>query len=571
MSIRQFNLIVMVGLFHILLLLPSPQASADSASEGVELFEKQVRPLLVEHCLSCHSAASRPVQGGLRLDSRAMALRGGGRGPALIAGSPEKSLLIAALRGAAGAPAMPPKGRLPADKIALVEQWIRVGAPWPGGASAPPATRPPFNLKERAAHHWAWQPIRAPSIPAVKNRAWVRNPIDAFILARLEARGLTPAPPADRRTLLRRVTFDLTGLPPTQDEIDAFLQDSAPNAYEKVVDRLLASPAYGERWARHWLDLVRYAETYGHEADYDKPGAYQYHDYVIRALNADVPYDRFVEEHVAGDLIPDPRRNPGAGFNESILGTGFWWLGEGTHSPVDILQDEADRIDNQIDVFGKAFLGLGLGCARCHDHKFDAISTKDYYALAGFLRSSRYQLTDLDSPERLRPALDALAGLAARRDGILRRAARDVQPEPPRDPPGAALFEDFSRSDYSGWSVTGQAFGTGPLRGAARTVTTASGTEVVRDASSGVADSGRLSDRLHGVLRSRTFTIEHKYILFHAGGVGGEVRMILHGLQLIQDPIYGGLKFPVTSGDAMQWHAQNVSKWIGRRAYIELA
>src|SRR5207302_9116366 len=194
---------------------------------------------------------------------------------------------------------------------------------------------------------------------------------------------------------------DRIGRPTTPAEVDAFLHDTSPNAYEKVVDRLLASPHYGERWARHWLDLVRYAETYGHEADYDKPGAYQYRDYVIRAMNADVPYDQFVAEHIAGDLVPDPRRNPEKGFNESILGTGFWWLGEGTHSPVDLLQDESDRLDNQIDVFGKAFLGLSLGCARCHNHKFDAISTKDYYALTGFLRSSRYQLAVLDCPQRL--------------------------------------------------------------------------------------------------------------------------------------------------------------------------
>jgi len=390
---------------------------------AVEFFEKRIRPLLSENCFGCHSGSSKPIQAGLRLDSRAAMLRGGGRGTALTPGAPETSLLIKALR-ASGAPQMPPKGRMPEESIALLERWVRQGAIWPGSAAAPanPTKKPAFNLKQRAAAHWSWKPVRMPSVPSPRDPKWVRNPIDAFILSKLESRGLRPAPPADKRALIRRVTFDLIGLPPTPAEVEAFLADKSPDAYERVVDRLLASPHYGERWARHWLDLVRYAETYGHEGDYEKPNAYQYRDYVIRALNADVPYNQFVKEHIAGDLIAKPRRDSRLGFNESILGTGFWWLGEGTHSPVDLLQDEADRIDNQIDVFGKAFLGLGLGCARCHDHKFDAISTKDYYALAGFLRSSRYQQTALANPDAMKPAVDALESIAARRDDLLKRA-----------------------------------------------------------------------------------------------------------------------------------------------------
>ena len=211
--------------------------------------------------------------------------------------------------------------------------------------------------------------------------------------------GADAAAPTDKRTLLRRVTFDLVGLPPTAAEIDAFLVDESPQAFERVVDRLLDSPHYGERWARHWLDLVRYAETCGHEFDFELPYAFEYRDYVIRALNADVPYNQFVVEHVAGDLLPKPRLNPGERFNESIIGTGFWYLGESTHSPVDVRADEATRIDNQIDVFSKTFLGQTLACARCHDHKFDAISTKDYYAISGYLQSSRFTVTCADPPQ----------------------------------------------------------------------------------------------------------------------------------------------------------------------------
>lgn len=550
------------------------RANADATQDkaGVEFFETKIRPLLAEECLSCHSVKSKPVQSELALDERAAILRGGSRGVAIVPGHPEKSLLISALRGRNGAPDMPPRGRLSEQKIALVEEWIRRGAPWPAATGSAHATpKAAFNLQDRKSKHWVWKPISHPTVPLVKNRAWVKNPIDAFILSGLEAHSLTPAPSADRRTLIRRATYDLIGLPPTTAEVDAFLNDTAPGAYERVVDRLLASPHYGERWGRHWLDLVRYAETYGHEGDYDKPGAYQYRDYVIRALNADVPYNQFVQEHVAGDLLPNPRHNPAQGFNESILGTGFWWLGEGTHSPVDLLQDEADRLDNQIDVFGKAFLGLTMGCARCHDHKFDAISTRDYYAIAGFLRSSRYQLTSIESPQQMQTTIDSLDRLANEREELLRRAL----PAPsahaaPIVPPGATLFEDFSQKSYAGWTATGQAFGSGPRQGALRAVPTAASFRVEELANSGVANSGYVSDHLHGVLRSRTFTIKNRHILYHVAGSGTEIRLIVSGLQLIQDPIYGGLRISLNGSDALHWVSQDVSKWIGYRAYIEL-
>jgi hypothetical protein len=264
----------------------------------------------------------------------------------------------------------------------------------------------------------------------VTDTSWPKSPIDQFILSKLAAKGLKPAGAAERRTLLRRVYFDLIGLPPTPAEIDAFLRDTSPDALQKVVDRLLAAPQFGERWGRHWLDLVRYGESRGHEFDYLTPNAYQYRDYVIRALNSDVPYNQFVLEHVAGDLLEQPRLNPKDHGNESILGTGFWFLGEEIHAPVDVRQDEADRFDNRIDVLTKTFLGLTVACARCHDHKFDAISTKDYYALYGFLESSSYRQVRFDTVEENRRLAKELWALRERsRPALSKVLAKALQPD----------------------------------------------------------------------------------------------------------------------------------------------
>jgi hypothetical protein len=407
-----------------LLGLATSAPAAEPPADQAEFFEKKVRPVLAENCFRCHSDKGK-VRGGLRLDSRAGLLKGGDNGPALVPGSPEKSRLVEAVSYKNSELTMPPKGKLPDAVLADLSAWVKMGAPWPNaGGDTGPTKTVGFDLAKRKREHWCWQPVRPQAPPAVKGSAWPRDPVDRFILARLEEKGLHPAAPADRRTLLRRITFDLTGLPPTPAEIDAFLADTSADAYEKVVDRLLESPRYGERWARHWLDLVRYGESRGHEFDPNIPDAYQYRDYVIRALNADVPYDQFVREHVAGDLLPNPRRNPltptplppgergrgeGEGFNESIIGSGFWFLGEEVHSPVDVRQDQADRFDNRIDVFGKTFLGLTVACARCHDHKFDAISAKDYYALYSFLSSSSYRLARFDSLDQDRAAAAELA------------------------------------------------------------------------------------------------------------------------------------------------------------------
>jgi hypothetical protein len=376
---------------------PAEEAEFDGAA--LEFFEKSVRPVLAQRCFECHSGAVEEPKGGLRLDSREAALAGGDTGPAIDAEAPKKSLLIDAINYG-DLYQMPPKSKLPEAEIAILTRWVEMGAPWPKeDGKAASLAKEEFDLAARKASHWAWRPVGQVAPPAVKDASWPIQPLDAFILANLEGKGIGPAAPADRRTLLRRLYFDLIGLPPSPEEVKAFVCNEEPKELEITVDRLLDSPHFGERWGRHWLDLVRYAESRGHEFDYDVPGAWHYRDYVIRALNADVPYDQFVMEHIAGDLLPQPRLNPDEGFNESILGTGFWFLGEWVHSPVDIRQDEADRIDNMLDVASKTFLGMTLACARCHDHKFDAISQRDYYSMAGFLQSSTYRQACFDSME----------------------------------------------------------------------------------------------------------------------------------------------------------------------------
>jgi hypothetical protein len=531
------------------------------ADEGTDFFEAKVRPVLVENCYKCH--AGKKVMAGLSLDARASILQGGDNGPAIVPGAPEKSLLLKAVGYGDPDLRMPPKGKLPEAVIADLAEWVRKGAPWPDDAANQKAAKVgDFNLKERA-RHWSLQPLTHPAVPKVKDAAWPASPVDFFILAKLEEKGLAPAPPADRRTLIRRVTFDLIGLPPTPAEIETFLKDDSPQAFATVVERLLSSPHYGERWARHWLDLVRFAETYGHEFDPNIPEAWRYRDYVIHALNADLPYDQFVREHLAGDLLPSPRRHPAEKYNESVLGTGFWWLGEEKHSPVDSRTDQADRIDNQIDVLGKAFLGLTLACARCHDHKFDAVSTKDYYALAGLLQSSRQDWAFIDDPavrgpplRRLREILDQIRALLP---------ARAPAPCVPKGAP-YTVYADFGKDAWAHWFRTGEAFGDRPTEPG--DVMLRAGSEPIA-VPPGLAHSGALSPALQGTLRSPTFTIAHKHIHYLVAGRQTKVNLILNGLQLIQEPIYGKLTFALNN-DSLHWHTQDVAMWLGQRAYVEV-
>jgi Protein of unknown function (DUF1553)/Protein of unknown function (DUF1549) len=447
-------------------------------------------------------------------------------------------------------------------------RWVEAGAPWPPEAKTATKAGHSGADWEARKRHWSLLPVRAVEPPVVRDASWPSGPIDRFLLAGLEANGLAPAADLDRRSWIRRVTFDLIGLPPKPEEVEAFANDPAAGAHERVVDHLLASPHYGERWARHWLDLVRYAETSGYEFDFDILDAWRYRDYMIRAFNADVPYDRIVVEHLAGDLLADPRRRPEDGSNESILGTGFYFLGEGTQSPLDLREDQATRIAGQIDILGKAFLGLTIACARCHDHKFDAITARDYYALSGILKSSRFQHAPLDPPDRNAPALAELAAIKA---SLAARLADKVGgARTPPDPGPGEVFEDFSKGDYTGWSRTGEAFGDRPSQAGDLRIGAGDKAEIQR-VPSGWAHSGLVSDRLQGTLRSRSFPIERRYLLYRAEGRGGRINLVVDGFEKIRYPIYTGLTLVVDSPDRPRWFVMDLALWKGHRAYVELA
>ena len=403
-----------LGVVLCVVLSPCLQAQSSAEESAHEFFEKEVRPILVARCFECHSGGDKEPRGGLRLDSRDSILKGGDTGPAVALENPASSLLISTINYG-DLYQMPPKSKLPANEIAVLTKWVEGGIPWSPKVKAAEGTVKPFDLESRKHEHWCWQPIQEVAAPKVIDADWPRSDVDRFLLAAMEARGIHPTVPAEKAVLLRRVYFDLIGLPPSPEEVEAYLKDDRPDSLEFVVDRLLGSVHFGERWGRHWLDLVRYAETRGHEFEPIIPNAWQYRDYVTRAISADVPYDRFLMEHIAGDLL-EPRWRIGANdspapslpINEAPVGTAFWLLGEEVHSPVDIRKDETDRIDNRLDVMSKAFLGLTVACARCHDHKFDAISQKDYYALAGFVLSSNYRQLRVDTAEQHRHLAEQL-------------------------------------------------------------------------------------------------------------------------------------------------------------------
>ncbi len=350
--------------------------------QGAEFFEEKVRPILAEHCYACHSGSAQPM-GGLRLDSEERFRMGGSRGQAVLPGEPEDSLLISAIRHRDEVLRMPPTGRLNDRDIATLTTWVKLGAPWGYAVES-------LDLHEDGSSNaslWAFRAPQDSPIPEVKHRRWVRSPVDALILAELEAKGLLPAPPADKRALIRRATFDLAGLPPTPEQIEAFLGDDSEDAFAAVVERLLASPRYGERWGRHWLDVARYADSNGLDENLVFKNAYRYRDYVIDAFNEDVPYDRLIHEQLAGDLLEGDGDE--TAVYERQIATGFIALGAKMLAEDDPVKMEMDIVDEQIDTVGRALLGLTLGCARCHDHKFDPISIGDYYSLAGIFKSSK--------------------------------------------------------------------------------------------------------------------------------------------------------------------------------------
>jgi cytochrome c553 len=370
-------------------------ASAQTGDQH-EFFEKKIRPVFATSCQLCHNAKAK--MGGLDLSTAEGFQRGGDSGPVVNREKPEESRLLKVI-GYDGQMKMPPTGKLKDHEIATLTEWVKMGAPWPGVVQPTSAANWPKNssvreFTESEKSFWSVQPVKDPAPPQVKNASWVQSSVDRFVLQKLEVKNLKPAPRADKLTLLRRATFDLTGLPPTESEMRDFLADESPDAFKKVVDRLLASPRYGERWGRHWLDVARYADSTGNDEDHRYPYAWKYRDYVIEAFNNDLPYDQFVREQVAGDLLP--AKDGGEVNRRGVIATGFLALGPKAIAQQDKKKMLYDVYDEQVDVTTKAFLGLTVSCARCHNHKFDPILTKDYYSMLGMFASTR-SFTNPDS------------------------------------------------------------------------------------------------------------------------------------------------------------------------------
>ncbi len=407
-------------------------ASKTFSAAEVTFFEKEVRPILEKSCFKCHGEGK--IRGGLRLSSRAGVLKGGDSGPVVSLDKPEASRLVKAINYQ-GDLEMPPTGKLPQKDIDTLTRWVKAGLPWtPGEVPVKPGhAEKGGKVTPESRMYWAYQPLRRPAVPQGSASPptadpWVRNPIDAFILAKLRARGLAPNPPADRAALVRRAYYDLLGLPPTPEEVDAFVNDSSPDAYERLLDKLLASPHYGEKWGRHWLDLVRFAETNGYERDGPKPFAWRYRDYVIKSFNQDKPFDRFIREQIAGDELaaaigyrpsalgqktehPQPTPAGPQPIADLIIATGYYRLGLWDDEPVDPKQSRYDELDDIVATTSQVFLGMTMNCARCHDHKIDPIPQRDYYQMLAFFQDiehysktrevrSPFNLTDITPPEK---------------------------------------------------------------------------------------------------------------------------------------------------------------------------
>lgn len=412
-------------IWGLIALLGSGSLTANGADDPrLEFFERKIRPVLVEHCYECHANNAAKLGGNLRLDSRPGLLTGGDSGAALKPGDPTTSLLLKAVRYDDEDLQMPPKGKLPPEVVADFEVWIKDGAIDPRDAPAKTSVAADWAAVARQrAEWWSLRPVHPPTIPQPRDSAWSEHSIDAFIRQRQETAGLTPTTAASPQTLVRRLSLVLTGLPPTAEQVRTFVHSCeearfAPGsslpaaAVETLVDQLLASPHFGERWARHWLDVVRFTETHGNEWNYEVHHAWRYRDYLIRTLNQDVPYDQFVQEHLAGDLLPQPRWSTDGKFQESPIGTGFYRFGEVNHDDCISLPELGyDIADNQIDTLSKAFQALTVACSRCHDHKFDAVSTRDYYAVLGVVRSSRMAALTVDHPDLNVPVREQLRAL----------------------------------------------------------------------------------------------------------------------------------------------------------------
>jgi dsDNA-binding SOS-regulon protein len=547
---------------------------APGMAEKVD-FNYDIRPILVQKCFLCHGPDPSSRKANLRLDTYegATALSKDGA-KAIDPGHSEKSMLFYRVNHKDPDIMMPtPESnmKLTEREIALLKKWIDQGAEW----------KP----------HWAFIPPQVkPALLQQKEEA-----IDVLINKKLDANNLTPAKKANKNSLIRRAAFLLTGLPPTGEEIKQFLADETDDAYPKMVDRYLQSPHFGEQWARHWMDLVRYAETKGHEFDYTIPGAWRYRDYLIRAFNKDLPYDQLIREHLAGDLVQNPRIDADSNTNESHLGTVFFALAEGTHSPVDIRKDEADRIDNMIDVTSKTFQALTVSCSRCHDHKFDPISTKEYYALYGVMEGTRFSPVSPKVPENENRTLELKSINETLRNQLVESWLKKQGPvatskqhennnakkttavsNHENSNPGKTataykkekavqVIGNFTSGDLDGWKSDGQGF----------TRSTTLGDPIFNEAGKlqsleeGKASSRRMGSGLFGALRSPDFIIDKNFVGVKAAGKKATIRIIIDNFQLIQDPIYGGVEKRVDSA-AFVNYSFDVSKWKGHKAYIEI-
>jgi len=523
-------------------------------------FNFDVKPILVQKCYLCHGPDSSGRKGGLRLDTfegATAALKEGGH--AIIPGNPGDSKLIFRVNADDPELVMPPpetKLTLTEREIALLTKWIKQGADW--------------------QPHWAFIPpkVRPLDLPSAKSE------IDFFLESRIEQNEMRVAPQADKNSLIRRVSYVLTGLPPTEEAIDRFLTDDSEGSYEKMVDRYLNSLRFGEKWARHWMDVVRYAETRGHEFDFPIAGAWRYRDYLIRAFNEDLPYDQLVKEQLAGDLLSTPRNNSETDTNESRLGTIFYALWEGKHSPVDVRMDEADRIDNLIDVTSKAFQGLTVSCARCHDHKFDPITAADYYSLYGVMESSRFTMVPADRTLTEERNFDEVNNI----EKYIRKmvagnwkndqATISIKALPSKenakvvagsDTARYQVIGDFRYNGLSGWRSDGLAFGKHTTLG--KPVFNAQ--KKLIQFAAGKASSRSVGPGIFGALRSPDFTISTNFIGVRALGKKSSIRIIIDNFQLISYPIFQGMDQKVDSQAAYDYQF-DVSPWNGRKAYIEI-
>ena len=510
-------------------------APASPAAADIAFFEAQIRPLLSEKCYRCHSAEAKKLKGGLYVDSRAGLVTGGDTGPAIVPGDPERSLLIKAVRYTDPDLQMPPKERLAPEAVAALVAWVKRGAVDPRSAPIP-VSKTGVDVAA-ARSHWAYRPLIEPALPAVRDAQWAEQPIDRFILARIEAAGLKPAPPASRRTLCRRLSFDLTGLPPDDAQVEAFVADRSPDALAHLVDGLLASPAFGERWARHWLDLARFAESHGYEQDYDRPYAFHYRDFVIQAFNQDMPYDRFVAWQLAGDeLAPDD--------NQALAATGFIAAGVW---PTQITKNEVekaryDALDDMLSTTFTAMLGTTVGCARCHDHKYDPISQHDYYRLLSTFTTTvrsdvERDVSPADYPAR-RAAFDAAQ--APFDDAITRYESEEL--------PRHAAALDAATAAQSTWTaLSGTLVSAGGATSAPQEDGSflISGTNPEHDTYTITATTDQV-----GMTAIRLEALTHPSLVKNGPGRAANGNFALTDLTVVAAPQSGGAAVPVTLVDA---------------------